>query len=252
MNIACLTDSRQLSDRIERAVAELCHHFAAYQSVTALAQGLAGQRHEVLLLSGSDDLIDTFLACPMSTDSARQPMTLLLSERDCGGIVERALAAGVDDYVSIASGFAQLAPRIRACAGRRQCSDSDRNTLRLHDIELDRRDGSARLRGMPIDLTGREFLLAWILFSNARRLVTVRAIAEAVWGTSADIAKRTIEQHVYRLRVKLRLRSADGWCLTTVYGKGYRLDESAAGEDAADVIALPPLATHGSSVRNTI
>jgi DNA-binding winged helix-turn-helix (wHTH) protein len=81
----------------------------------------------------------------------------------------------------------------------------------------------------------------------------VRAIAEAVWGTSADIAKRTIEQHVYRLRVKLRLRSADGWRLTTVYGKGYRLDETrSAGEDAADAVALPPLATHGGSVRNTI
>jgi DNA-binding response OmpR family regulator len=237
MNIACLTDSLYLGEQVERAVAPLCQRFTLYHSVAALTRGLDRQDHEVILLSGDDDLIEKFLTCRADMERRHRPSIILLTERDCGSIVERALDAGVDDYLSIASGLAQLLPRIRACTGRRRHDGEERCTLALHDVALDRRDCSARLRGVPVDLTGREFQLAWVLFSNARSVVSVRALAEAVWGTSAEVAKRTIEQHVYRLRAKLQLRNPGAWHLTTVYGRGYRLDTVRPLDATPDPIA---------------
>lgn len=243
MNIACLTDSLYLGQQVELAVEPLSQRFTLYHSVASLTRGLDRQDHDVILLSGDDELIDAFLTSCAGVGSGHGPAMILLSERDCGRIVERALDAGIDDYLSIASGMAQLLPRIRACAGRRKVDPDERSTLTTHDLVLDRRDCSARLRGAQVDLTGREFQLAWVLFSNAGNVVSVRAMAEAVWGTTAEVAKRTIEQHVYRLRAKLHLRSPGTWNLTTVYGRGYRLDATPrSGKVAGEVDPYFPTA----------
>jgi DNA-binding winged helix-turn-helix (wHTH) protein len=107
-------------------------------------------------------------------------------------------------------------------------------------VELDRRDGSARVRGLTVDLTQREFLLGWALFENLGRVVTVRQLAEAVWCSPVEVAKRSIEQHIYRLRGKLLITKTGALHLTTVYGRGYRLDETAAGREADDPLSDSP------------
>jgi DNA-binding response OmpR family regulator len=227
MDIACMTENGYLSSQVEQQLAALSQRFTAYRSVAALARSLDQQQHDVVLLAGEDDLVDTFLSCRLQAGDGHGPLVILLSETDHGINLDRALDAGVDDYVCIGSGLAQLEPRIRACA-RRRSSKVQHDVVTLQDVSLDRRDGSARARGSSVDLTQREFLLAWVLFCNVGRVVSPNTLAEAVWGTSADVAKRTIEQHVYRLRCKLGLGGRDGLHLSTVYGRGYRLDEGSA------------------------
>ena len=43
------------------------------------------------------------------------------------------------------------------------------------------------------------------------------------WHTSTSIITRTVDTHVSRLRAKLGLTRENGFELTTVYHKGYRL-----------------------------
>ncbi len=224
MDIACMTENSYLSGQVERSLAPLSQRFTAYRSVAALARNLDQQRHDVVLLAGDNDLVEMFLSCRLRAGEGHGPLVILLSDTDHGVSLERALDAGVDDYVCISSGLAQLEPRIRACA-RRRSSRVQQDVLNVRGLSLDRRDGSAQVQGLPVDLTQREFLLAWVLFSNVGRVVSPHALAEAVWSTSAEVAKRTIEQHVYRLRCKLGLGGRDGLHLSTVYGRGYRLDE---------------------------
>jgi DNA-binding response OmpR family regulator len=224
MNIACMTDNAYLSTQVERALAPLSKRFAVYRSIAALARGLDQESHDVILLAGENDLIEQFLSCRLPATDSERPMIVLLSDQDCGAEVDRALASGIDDYVSIASGLSQLETRIRAWA-RRRAKVVAGDVITAGDIALDRRDGSARLHGLSVDLTQREFLLAWFLFRSLGRVVTVQRLAEAVWGSSSEVAKRTIEQHVYRLRCKLSLAETGSLILTTVYGRGYRLDE---------------------------
>jgi DNA-binding response OmpR family regulator len=231
MDIACITVNPHLSGQIEHALGALGNQFTTYRSSTSLARCLDQQRHDVILLACENDVIDTLLSCRLGVSDAGGPAVILLSGHDCGIGVDRALAAGVDDYISLSGGLGQLATRIRACVSRRQ-RKTDRNTLTVQDVQLDRRDGSARLRGVTVDLTRREFMLAWVLFSNAGTVVTVRTLAEVVWGASAEVAKRTIEQHVYRLRCKLQLKNAGALNLSAVYGRGYRLDENRSSDEA--------------------
>jgi DNA-binding response OmpR family regulator len=223
MDIACMTDNDYLRARVERALETHSERFTGYRSVASLARGLDRHTHDVLLLAGECDLIEKFVACRLPLGSGVRPMVILLSEHECGDAIDRALAAGFDDFVSIASGLGQLATRIRAYQ-RRRSSPITRDVLAAGGVALDRRDRSARLHGLQVDLTQREFSLAWALFESLGGVVTVRHLAETLWGQPAEAVKRSIEQHVYRLRGKLRLTNECALSLTTIYGRGYRLD----------------------------
>ncbi len=48
-------------------------------------------------------------------------------------------------------------------------------------------------------------------------------IASAVWGTDASVVGRSIEQHIYRLRKKLRCGVETGVEIKTIYARGYQL-----------------------------
>ncbi|WP_415869406.1 winged helix-turn-helix domain-containing protein [Burkholderia ubonensis] len=76
-----------------------------------------------------------------------------------------------------------------------------------------------------VKLTGKEFEIAWLLFSHKNEEVNRRQISMAVWGTSEDVVGRSIEQYVYRLRSKLNLDGEFGVRLETLYARGYKVSE---------------------------
>ena len=90
-----------------------------------------------------------------------------------------------------------------------------------------------QLDGQPLALSGREYELALLLFSNLGRLLSRDHLREAVWGHSAEVISRTLDTHVSRLRQLLDLQPASGLVITAVYGIGYRLESVAAEASSA-------------------
>lgn len=223
MDIACVTGARQLADRIAHDLATLGHTVTAYDSMAALTRNIETTAHEVLLLAGPLDLIQAYIACERCRNPTGQAMFIWLSDRDDTGATDSVIASGVDDYVSLSGGLSQLGLRIQL-AMRRRRPTSEQDLAILGGLRLDRRDGSAFFNDVSVLLTRREFMVAWALASNSGRVVTVQTLADVIWGTTADIAKRSIEQHVYRLRNKLALAENSTLRLVSVYGKGYLLD----------------------------
>ena len=61
-------------------------------------------------------------------------------------------------------------------------------------------------------------------------------IGTSIWSADSEVAGRTIEQHVYKLRKKLQLGPERGAIIRTAYSKGYRLElaaEAAKGDGPA-------------------
>lgn len=67
------------------------------------------------------------------------------------------------------------------------------------------------------------------MLRNHGRLLTRQELLENVWRTSASIITRTVDTHISRLRAKLGLTPENGFDLSTVYHKGYRLEYRAPG-----------------------
>ena len=97
-------------------------------------------------------------------------------------------------------------------------------TVTLGEIVIDSEQRTATVKGATVDLTSRELDLALYMLRNQGRLLTRHELLENVWRTNPDLETRTIDTHVSRLRVRLALTAENGFELTTVYHKGYRLE----------------------------
>ena len=141
------------------------------------------------------------------------------------GDIARALRCGAADYARIGDGVESLLARLNA---RVEASERPEETsiLQAGGYLLDRMRQRVTYNGREIVLTAREFALAWLLFEHHGRVVTLDTVASRLWGRAASISKRSIQQHVYRLRCKLGDAPAEGvpsMHVQAVYGIGYRL-----------------------------
>lgn len=142
-----------------------------------------------------------------------------------------ALSHGATDYVDLTHEADQLLVRLRARVGR--STSRQGQGMEVGPYALNSATSAVFRNGIEINLTAREFALAWVLFSNAGRVVSAACLAARVWGRPTDVCKRTLEQHVYRLRRKLCCNGTDAAVrINAVYSIGYRLDLMTHGHSA--------------------
>lgn len=153
--------------------------------------------------------------------------TVLNKEQD---IVE-GLSSGADDYLCKPVKQGEFIARIEALTRRLRARAQP--VLRVGSYKLDSEQQRVRVHGTKIELTQKEFDLAWYLISNPGTLFSRNQLLDKIWGVSADVDTRTVDTHVSRLRRKLSLNESNGWKLESIYGYGYRLE--ALSQDQTEV-----------------
>ena len=158
--------------------------------------------------------------CARAIPSCRCCLTARNEEEHIGRPQGRA-----DDYWQ-APKQAELLARVgallrRVGLGNDQVGDEDAAPYR---IDSQRR--RVTLNEREIVLTEREFDLALFLFRRRGRVVSRDALLEGVWNIRGDVATRTVDTHISRLRKKLELGGEHGWRLNAVYQHGYRLEQA--------------------------
>jgi DNA-binding response OmpR family regulator len=144
-----------------------------------------------------------------------------------GGVqsIARALLHGADDYATPGDGAEGLVHRL--LARMRVKADQRRSTwLQVGVYSLDAVTRTLAAPGHHVTLTPREFTLARLLFENPGRLVALEKLSIDVCGQVGEVARRALEQHVYKLRKKCVLlgrHQSTPLQIEAVYGAGYRL-----------------------------
>lgn len=149
---------------------------------------------------------------------------LFMTARDTEADIVHALEQGADDYIIKPASQAVTLARINALARRLGNPQHARERLAFDDISIDVEKGEIHQGGRRCELTEREFKLAVMLFNNLGRIISRDHLLENIWGISANIATRTVDTHVSRLRQKLQLTPEHGWQLKAIYQHGYRLE----------------------------
>ena len=132
------------------------------------------------------------------------------------------LQLGADDYVTKPFSPRELVLRVQSVLRRASARpDPAPETLSDDGLEVDVARRIARLDGVELALTVREFDLLVFLMRHPGRAFKRAELLEAVWGwTFGD--QSTVTVHVRRLREKVEADPANPGRILTVWGVGYR------------------------------
>jgi DNA-binding response OmpR family regulator len=142
----------------------------------------------------------------------------------------RGLALGADDYLVKPFSPRELVARVRAILRRTSGGPEPAADLLIIDggrLEIDLAAHEARLAGERLPLTASEFKLLAALGRQPRRVFSRFELLQVLQGPDIEGFERTVDVHVMRLRRKMD-DAAPGRAdyIATVYGVGYRLDET--------------------------
>jgi DNA-binding response OmpR family regulator len=161
------------------------------------------------------------------------PPVIMLTARTSKRDVTDALNAGADDYICKPEEEGVIAARITAVLRRTAGGATMDKIAEYGGYRLDRMAQTIRHEDADIVLTAKEFELADLLFRNRDRTLSRAYIMETIWRTSADLATRTLDMHISRVRSKLNLKPENGFRIFTVFGYGYRLETIDPAKDPA-------------------
>jgi DNA-binding response OmpR family regulator len=224
MNIACYIRDEKMARRVQEMLNDAGFDCESFLSEIALLRTLRRRDFDLILVeSGSKSLSDEGVFSWLNCRTGESTPVVLMSATHSPDRVANALNAGADDFISNSSDPVEMVARLKAVV-RRYKRHSVQRTITLEGFSLDHDSRCLLDRGVPIDLTPREFTMAWLLFSSAGFYLSRETISTAVWGVDSEIASRTIEQHIYKLRKKLQLNAERGVLIHTAYTQGYRLE----------------------------
>ncbi|KAF7600375.1 MAG: DNA-binding response regulator [Candidatus Dactylopiibacterium carminicum] len=150
---------------------------------------------------------------------------IFITSRDSEDDIVNGLAAGADDFIVKPVSQRVLLSRIEAVIRRSKPRDPIA-PLDLPPYLIDPEHKRITLNGQEVELTEKEFDLAVFMFRNLGRLLSRGHLLEAVWGRNPDLATRTVDTHVSRVRGKLQLKPENGFRLVPTYNFGYRLERA--------------------------
>ena len=223
MRIACLEDdlvqSNVLKEWLE-ADEHICHTFATAEE---FVKELRYESYDLLIMdwelprsSGID------LLAWLRNDQELETPVFFITHRDSEADIVEALEKGADDYlvkpVSKEVTLARVKALVRRHTGRK-------DLLEIGDLKLDKEAKQVLVAGKLVEMTEKEFQLAWMLLTNVGRLLSRDHLLEAVWGFGPELITRTLDTHISRLRRKLGLIPENGWRLKAIYHQGYRLEQ---------------------------
>jgi DNA-binding response OmpR family regulator len=222
VNVGLLEDDAAQAERMMSLLAKLGYSAQHFATGAALLESLRRSSFDLLL-------VDWELPDQSGIDVLKMVRTvvdwhipiLFVTQRDSEQDVVEALDAGADDYLVKEVRERELAARIQALLRR---LGNEPQTVQVSHVELDRRTRSARCHGKPVELTAKDFELAWYLLHNIGRLLSRQQLLRDVWGVSVPLNTRTVDVHMSRLRRRLDFGLQGPMRIRTVYQHGYRLE----------------------------
>jgi DNA-binding response OmpR family regulator len=182
---------------------------------------VSGPDPDVVLVDARRTLAEARGTCRMLRSTGiRVPLLAVVEE---AGLVAVSEGWGVDDVLLATAGPAEVEARLRLRVAR-TASDAGGTPgalINTGELSIDPDTYAAKLKGRPLDLTYKEFVLLKFLAQHPGRVFTRDQLLREVWGYDYFGGHRTVDVHVRRLRAKLGSEYES--MIGTVRQVGYKL-----------------------------
>lgn len=196
-------------------------------------QRLQNEEWDLVLLDWMLPGMDGVTICRKIREEGSRVPIIMLTAKDSESDQVLGLELGADDYVTKPFSPLALMARIKAVARRYQGEKSNAETkadVSTADFQISKETREVLLKGVPLtNLTPKEFDLLYYLSRHPRQVFSREQLLERVWGYDFYGDERTVDVHIKRLRNKIG--SKEQPYLHTVWGVGYKFDETAATDE---------------------
>ena len=144
------------------------------------------------------------------------------------------LELGADDYLTKPFSFKELQARVKAIFRRIELStkrpaDLLADNISVNDLVIEPARRNVTVAGNDVVLTATEFDLLLHFARNPGRVYNRTQLLDKVWGYGHDGYEHTVNSHINRLRKKIERDPAHADYILTVWGVGYKFNDSHAG-----------------------
>jgi len=138
------------------------------------------------------------------------------------------LEIGADDYVTKPFSPRELRARIKAVLRRTENQKRENNSnSEVYDFsnfkfKLDNDDKSVSINNQIISFAPREFELFEFMIKNYNKVFSRKNLLKNIWGAENNQEIRTIDEHIKRIRRKLKEKNINNKFIKTIWGTGYK------------------------------
>lgn len=167
-----------------------------------------------------------FVLCQWLRNMSATLPIIFLTARDNDFDTVSGLRIGADDYLTKDISMPHLSARISALFRRQEAMkqpENDDHILRSGPLTIDSQRMAITWQEQSVELTITEF---WMVHALAKHPGHVKNRQQLMTDSKIYVDDSTITSHVKRIRKKFLLIDPQFDCIETVYGMGYRWNES--------------------------
>ena len=140
------------------------------------------------------------------------------------------LEIGADDYICKPFSPREVVARVRAVLRRTETASTPLDA----GLMLDESRILAQWHGTDLNLTSVEFQLLSILASEPGRIFSRSQLMNRIYSDHRVVSDRTIDSHIKKLRKKIDTAAAGQELIHSVYGVGYKFENSDQEREVRD------------------